>query len=75
MKFSKPILRPVSVCDRHIDSITLKIARHRLRGEVIASQLISADKGYQASIFSQQRLEQLPAGLEDPWSINKQDLP
>lgn len=55
-------------------SVLFEVIRNRLRREVVVSQFLSTHKCYQASILAQKWLEQLPARLEDPWCIDKQNL-
>lgn len=54
--------------------VLFEVIRNRLRCEVVVSQFLATHKSYQASILAQKWLEQLPAGLENPWSIHKQNL-
>lgn len=54
--------------------VLFEIIRNRLRRKVVVSQFLTIHESYQASILAQKWLEQVPAGLEDPWSIHKQHL-
>lgn len=58
----------------YVCSVLFEVFWDSVGGKVVVSQFFSAHEGYQTRVLAQERLEQLPAGLEDPWRIHEQDL-